>query len=188
MAANRLNDTLFEKTGAVACEIRQTDTGLAVAGPVIRYNERARIGDQFTESFAPGSVLLAARVVANRQHDRARALAAWPSGKLEVRHQPPEGGDFGGIYVVIPLPDTSEGRDVRILVQEGVLNGLSGEFVVREQVWANETDRRITSAVLHGVGIVDRAAYAGAVASLLQTRAYHAGLARRSTFLQRLAI
>ena len=66
----------------------------------------------------------------------------------------------------IELPDTSEGRDVRVLVARGVLSGLSAEFKALKDQWRG-TQREILQALKSGaLGIVDTPAHDGALVEL----------------------
>ena len=82
-------------------------------------------------------------------HDRARAIAV---------HRKGGGLSFedtaDALRVRLELPDTTEGRDVRVLVSRGILSGLSAEFKALKDEWRG-TERTILSAELRGVGVVD---------------------------------
>lgn len=135
-----------------ALEIRQEGGKLYAEGAVIMYGDKAKIGGGYTETFAPGSMAVAEFVRANRMHNPHLLLGNSTSGvEVERRSE--------GVFVSVPLPDTTDGRDTRVMIQDGILNGFSGEFRTHEQSWQGGTHRTILHATLHGVGIVDKAAY-----------------------------
>ena len=132
-------------------EFRSIEDGV-IEGVVIPYNEEAAIGN-FREMFEPGSVRFA-DVIANRQHIRERPLAR-TGGGLVLTDSPQS------LRASITLPNTVDGNDVRELVRTGVLKGLSAEFRAVRESWRG-TLRVIHEAALFGLGVVDKAAYAGA--------------------------
>ena len=132
-----------------------------IEGVVIPYNQSARISN-FTEKFEPGSIQFSADgVIANRQHDRKAPLARTGGGGLTLTDGPRE------LRARIELSDTQDGRDVRTLVSRGVLRGLSAEFKVIRDTW-KASERSISQAILRGLGVVDRPAYAGSKISELR--------------------
>ena len=143
-----------------AVELRAESEGV-LTGVLIPYNVPSTIGGKFTEIWAPGAVQgIGAEVRANVQHDRGRVVAVnRPGGGLTFENTGTE------LRARIELPDTSEGRDVQVLVARGVLTGLSAEFKALKDEWRG-TQRTITSAVLRGVGIVDVPAHDKALVAL----------------------
>ena len=63
------------------------------------------------------------------------------------------------MFASVPLPDTTDGNDTRTMIQDGILDGFSGEFRVHEQRWIQGVHRMIQHATLNGLSIVDKAAY-----------------------------
>ena len=130
-------------------ELREIDGVPHVTGYVVRYGDEADLG-HFKERFVPGSVTLAERVHVNVQHDRRASVAAYPtSAKMELRED--------GVYMESRLVGMY-GRDARERIDAGILTGLSSEFSVKQERWTGEL-RIIQSALITGVGIVDRPAY-----------------------------
>lgn len=121
-------------------------------GIAVPYNSRATIGP-FTESFRQGGIT-AKDVVVNVQHDM-RQVVARTGGGLTLADTPE------GLRARIELPDTSAGRDAGTLVKNGVLRGLSVEFRAIRETWEG-THRIVQEAVVNGLAIVTRPAYAEA--------------------------
>lgn len=138
-----------------ACEFRVADggTGLAVLeGTALPYGQRAKVGP-FTEEFRAGSLRLE-DVIANVMHVRTRPLARQGHG-LTLTDTPE------GLQIRMELPDTSDGRDALTLVRNGVLQGLSVEFRAKREQWQG-LHRIVHKAIVTGVALADRPAYAGA--------------------------
>lgn len=130
------------------CELRATSD--AITGTLIRYGNRADIGGYFTEEFSADSIRYK-DVIVNIMHDRSKPVARLGSS-LSLDNRDNE------IIAVINPPDSSYGRDVRAMVDAGILRGLSMEFRATREDW-QDTHRIITQADLHGIGIVDSPAY-----------------------------
>ena len=145
-----------------AVEFRATDAGV-IEGVLIAYGVASRIGGVFDETFAPGSVRVLPGALANRQHDRARPLARLGQG-LAITDDGKE------VRAAITLPDTTEARDVRALVDAGVLRGLSAEFVTSDESWPAPDQRLITSAELRGLAVVDDPAHESSLIAEVRAR------------------
>ena len=100
------------------------------------------------------------------QHDRTRPVArigrsltlAYASDAIHLRAQ---------------LSDTAESRDVRTLIRDGVLTGLSVEMIVHRESWGQHDGqplRRIESATITRISVVDTPAYQEAT---VDARAQH---------------
>lgn len=137
-----------------------------LAGAVMRYGEIADL-PWGRERFEPGSLYLdPAGVVLNRQHDRRLPLARYPAAGLNLEMS------TVGVSMRARVADTTDGRDTVALVRQGVLRGLSVEFVPERE--HSEGDLRIIDrARLVGVAVVDSGAYDGATVEAM--RAKHAG-------------
>ena len=144
-----------------AVEFRATAPGV-IEGVLIPYARPSKIAGLFTESFEAGSIKYGS-VIANRQHDRARPLARLGHGLIL------EDGATE-LRATITLPDTTEGRDTRALIEAGILRGLSAEFRTVREDWPAPTERVIHEAELHGLAIVDDPAHAGAVIDEVRAR------------------
>ena len=145
-----------------AFEIRATSAG-ALAGVVIPYGVPSKIGGAFSETFEAGSIRYGDRVMANRQHDRSKPLARIGHGlKLD------NGAE--ALRAEIILPDTMDGRDVRALVDAGVLTGMSAEFLAIREEWPKPDERRILEAELRGLAVVDDPAHESALIAEVRAR------------------
>lgn len=125
-----------------------------IEGVALRYGEVAElpIGRETFERGAFGDI---GDVILNVQHDRSRPLARTGGGGLELI-------DDDELSVRAVLPQTRDADDVLELINQRVLRGLSIEFRQAKGRFAMEGGRdvlRISSAVLTGVGVVDRPAY-----------------------------
>ncbi|CAH1672016.1 HK97 family phage prohead protease [Chelatococcus asaccharovorans] len=145
-----------------AVEHRADDDGkVTVVGYAAVVGEIADIGGYFHEVLAPGAfteTLKTADVRAYFDHDRGRVLGRKSAGTLRLSE------DAKGLAVEIDLPDTSDGRDVRVLIERGDVSGMSFGFVVTRQEWDETGDipvRTIHEVELHEVSIVSEPAYDG---------------------------
>ena len=136
-----------------AVEFR-AEAGGVLSGTLIPYDRPSDIAGLFSETFRPGSMRWDSPLV-NRQHDRTKTLARLGAG-LELT----DGAD--ALRAVIVLPDTTEGRDTKTLVQAGILRGLSAEFCTVREEWKTPSDRQILRADLRGLAIVDDPAHSTA--------------------------
>lgn len=137
--------------------------GGVLSGTALTYGEVARIGGEqgFDERFEPGSIRFD-DVILNLQHDRMRPVSRTGAG-LTLNNSKK------ALTLTTTLPDTPYGREARELVDAGILRGFSIEFAARQEQWRSST-RVITSAIVSGIGLVDRPAYPGSTVN----RAYGA--------------
>ncbi|BEV45986.1 HK97 family phage prohead protease [Afipia carboxidovorans] len=132
-----------------------------VAGYAAVFGDTADIGGYFREIIARGAftnTLRSADVRAYFDHDRGRVLGRSTSGTLRLKE------DQKGLAVEIDLPDTSDGRDVRALIERGDISGMSFGFSVLRQEWDETVDpptRTILEVALREVSIVSEPAYEG---------------------------
>ena len=155
----------MRKTEFRYCELR-AEGERRLSGVVVTYGEigAAPFGKELFEARAFGD-LSEADVILNTMHDRRRPLARTRSG-LTITD------DERALSIAAELPATREADDTLELVRAGVFRGLSIEFTaLRERVVSGV--RRIQSARLSGVGVVDRPAYPGS-----EVQARGANLAR----------
>jgi HK97 family phage prohead protease len=94
------------------------------------------------------------------QHDTARLLGRQSSGTLKLST------DSAGLHFELDIPDTSDGRDLRVLVDRGDLSGMSFGFIAGQEDWGQTPDGRdlrthISVARLIEVSPVSLPAYAG---------------------------
>ena len=129
-------------------EVRADDSRLSpgrLYGVLMVYNKRARDRD---ELFLPGSLSWPdSGIVVNRQHSRSSPI---------LRVTPTIEGDE--VRIDAPLPDSTAGRDAAAEIRSGLLTGLSVEFRATAQTIVGGC-RRISAAILGGVGLVDSASY-----------------------------
>ena len=135
-------------------ELRAADGRLS--GTVISYSDTASVGGQL-ERFVPGAFgdVASADVILNRQHDRRTPLARTGAG-LTLTDGPES------LRMAAQLPETADARDTLQLVSAGVLRGLSVEFRAIRETFENGV-RVIHEALLTGLGVVDRPAYAQSI-------------------------
>lgn len=111
-------------------------------------------GKPFTERVAPGAFdsSLGSNVSLLVGHDRRELIANSKSGLLQLR------SDERGLAFEVQLPDTQRARDVRALVESGVLTEMSFGFYVRSDSW-NGSERTLSEVDLREVSIVENGAY-----------------------------
>lgn len=142
-------------------ERRESDGVTTLAGYAAVFGDIAEIGDYFKEVLARGAftaTLRTADVRAYFDHDRGRVLGRSSTGTLRLRE------DQKGLAVEIDLPDTSDGRDVRALIERGDVSGMSIGMIVTRQEWDETGDvpvRTIHEVELREVSIVSEPAYTG---------------------------
>ena len=127
--------------------------GDTLRGVAMRYGSVAKFGS-FSEIFEPGSLTFDDPIL-NIQHDRTRPVARIGAG-LALDDTP------RALLINVDIPDTPFGREARELVDADILRGVSIEFVPTEEEWSGTT-RTISAAVLTGIALVDKPAYADSV-------------------------
>lgn len=127
-------------------------------------------GKPFTERVAPGAFdrSLSGNVSLLVGHDRRELLANTRSGLLQLR------SDERGLRYEVDLPDTQKAKDVRALVESGVLTEMSFGFFVRSDRW-NGSERTLLDVDLREVSIVENGAYPQTTA---EARTHQPGLSR----------
>jgi len=137
-----------------------------LSGYAAIFGEVADIGGYFNEVLARGAftkTLQTADVRAYFDHDRGRVLGRSSAGTLRLLE------DGKGLAVEIDLPDTSDGRDTRTLIERGDISGMSFGFVVLRQEWDESGEiplRTILEVELREVSIVSEPAYDGTTIAL----------------------
>ena len=136
----------------MSVEVREDEARLGpgrLYGVVMVYNKRA---SDRPELFERGSLSWPeSGIVLNRQHSRKSPI---------MRVTPVVEGDE--VRIDAALPDTSAGRDAAAEIRSGLFSGLSVEFKAVKQSVSGGI-RRISSAVLGGVGLVDSPSYGTSV-------------------------
>lgn len=130
------------------CELRSNES--EIKGTIISFGDVANRG-LFTEEFIKDSVKYD-DVIVNIAHDRTKPVARLGSS-LEIEKRDNQ------LTAIIKPPDTTYGRDVRAMVDAGILRGLSMEFFAVEDRWEGQ-HRIVEKAELHGIGVVDNPSYA----------------------------
>ena len=158
-----MNDEIRCSVELRADETRQGPGRLV--GRILTYGARAR---DRAELFERGALTWPADgVILNRQHARGAPI---------MRVLPVQVGDE--LRIDQPLPDTAAGRDAATEIRSGLLRGLSVSFQSARQSFAGGV-RRIQSAALTAVGLVDSPSYDAPV----EVRARHNGGRRRRAWL-----
>lgn len=101
-------------------------------------------------------------------HDRRELIANSRSGLLKLD------SDERGLAFEVSLPDTQRARDVRAMVEAGILSEMSFGFFVRSDSW-NGSERTLKEVDLREVSIVENGAYPQTHA---EARTYSPALAR----------
>ena len=128
-------------------------------GTIIRYGEIG-VGDYGPERFLSGSLELSDDLILRVQHDRGRPIARTPDSlQLENSNE--------ALTLRAEVPETREGSDALVAVRKDILRGLSLEFR-RAKFTMQGGIRTITSALVTGVGLVDKPSFEG---SKVETRA-----------------
>lgn len=88
-------------------------------------------------------------------HDPGRVLAARRSGTLRLEE------DATGLRVEADLPNTSDGRDLAVLLRRGDVSSMSFGFSVPAggDHWSDENNRELRDVRLHEVSVVSSPAY-----------------------------
>ena len=111
-------------------------------------------GQPFVERVAPTAFerSLSSNIQLLIGHDHRELLANTKSGLLKLR------SDERGLAFEVDLPDTQKARDVRALVDAGVLTEMSFGFHVRKDAWKG-SERTLLDVDLREVSIVENGAY-----------------------------
>lgn len=140
-------------------EERSEGDSSTVAGYAVVFDSEADICGYFREVIKPGAFSDALKngdVRAYFGHDRNRVLGRQSAGTLRLKE------DDKGLAVEIDLPDTTDGRDAKALIQRGDISGMSFGFCVTHEEWDETQDpplRTIHQVDLREVSIVSEPAY-----------------------------
>jgi len=121
-------------------EIRSGDGGNGenkTEGYAAVFNSDTSIGGYWIERFAPGAFSKSLRendVVALNSHETARVVGRTSSGTLTLRE------DDKGLAFENTLPDTTDGRDLAVLIKRGDVAGMSFAFRATKEQWDETTD------------------------------------------------
>lgn len=123
------------------------------------FNSETDIGGYFREVIAPGAftaTLKDSDVRALIDHDSGRVIGRSSAGTLRLSE------DDTGLAVEIDLPDTTDGRDLAVLMERGDISGMSFGFRVTKEEWDETVEppqRTIMAAELFEVSAVAFPAY-----------------------------
>lgn len=140
-------------------EQRSEGESSTVAGYAVVFDSKADICGYFHEVIKRGAFTEALKngdVRAYFGHDRNRVLGRQSTGTLRLKE------DEKGLAVEIDLPDTTDGRDAKTLIQRGDISGMSFGFCVTHEEWDETQDpplRTIHKVDLREVSIVSEPAY-----------------------------
>lgn len=113
--------------------VAQGNDGIGTAaGYAVLWNNRTDIGGWWTEQFAPGCFtqsLGETDVVALHSHDDARPVGRRSRGTLRLNE------DQRGLAFENDLPDTNDGRDLKVQLERGDIEGMSFRFRARREEW-----------------------------------------------------
>lgn len=113
-------------------EITAENGGHTVRGYAAVFDTETDICGYWLEKIAPGAfsaTLRSADVLALYAHRTDRVLGRTSSGTLRLSE------DEKGLAVEIDLPDTTDGRDLAVLIERGDVKGMSFGFCTRKQTW-----------------------------------------------------
>jgi HK97 family phage prohead protease len=129
-------------------EVRETSDGMTLTGYAARFNEPSE-PLPFVERIAPGAFKRSLRAKNDIKllwnHDSSMVLGSTRAGTLTLSE------DEQGLRVEAVLPDTSAGRDAKVLIQRGDVTGFSFGFTVppNGDTWnADGTERTLKSVRL----------------------------------------
>jgi HK97 family phage prohead protease len=136
------------------------------------FNQDTRINNwegDFIERISPGAFTKTLdergdRVKILYDHGLDPSIGNKPLGRPKVIRE-----DAEGLYVEVPLDDTSYNRDLKASLQSGAIDGMSFRFSVAKEEWDDTTNpqtRTLKEVVLHEGGPVTFPAYEGAKAGL----------------------
>ncbi|WP_318527769.1 HK97 family phage prohead protease [Agrobacterium tomkonis] len=150
-------------------ETRADGEKMTVAGYAAVFGQETDIAEEFIEVIEPGAFersINGEDVLALYQHNPCCILGRKSAGTLRLKE------DNKGLAVEIDLPNTTNGRDVRELIQRGDISGMSFGFYVPDTLsekWDFSVEpprRRILNVELYEVSIVANPAYSGTSVAL----------------------
>lgn len=113
-------------------ELTTSENGRTVAGYAAVFDSETDICGIWREKIAKGAfteTLKSADVLALYSHRGDRVLGRSSSGTLRLAE------DDKGLAVEIDLPDTTDGRDLAVLIERGDVKGMSFGFITKRQAW-----------------------------------------------------
>lgn len=167
---------------SVSAHVEKRADGKTIAGYAAVFNSKADIGGYFREQISPGAFADTIKnddVRAYFDHDSGRVLGRKSAGTLRLKE------DDKGLAVEIDLPDTTDGADVRALLERGDVDGMSFGFIVRKETWDETQDpplRTIQAVELREVSVVSEPAYTDTSVGLRSLEAARAEHNRATNF------
>jgi len=145
-------------------EVRTNQIELRAEGDGRSFTGYAALFDQpslplpFTEYVKPGafkrSLQSRNRMMLLWNHDTSNPLASTRNGSLQLAE------DARGLKVTATLPDTNLGRDLSVLIRDGVIDSMSFGFSVKRDSWSKDGQTRYLEDVsLYEVSLVSTPAY-----------------------------
>jgi HK97 family phage prohead protease len=146
-------------------EIREASDGMTFVGYAAKFNSASENLGGFVEYIQPGAF---SRSLKSRNdvkmlwnHDAGEPLASTRSGTMKLYE------DEIGLRVEAKLPDTSRGRDLAVLLRDGIVDKMSFGFNVIKDSWNSEgNERTLKSVRLFEVSAVTWPAYTATSASV----------------------
>ncbi len=157
----------------MASELRAEDDGNTLVGYAAKFDSPTLINSwegRFIEQIAPGAFKKTLKERGDKikvlfNHGQDPSIGERPLGKPSVIRE-----DATGLYVEVPLDDTSYNKDLKASLASGAIDGMSFRFtVMRDEVDETDADmpvRTISEARLYEFGPVTFAAYPTTEASL----------------------
>ncbi len=143
------------------------DRQLVATGYASVFNRRSQNLGGFVEVVAPSAfnkTVKEADVRALFNHDPNKLLGRSSAGTLRL------GVDGTGLHYELDLPDTTDGRDVAVLLERGDITGSSFGFRMIEDEWGETEDgfpeRTLLSVALRDISPVTYPAYLDSEAAL----------------------
>ena len=146
-------------------EVREEGDGMTFVGYAAKFNEPSENLGGFIEYVERGAFTRSLKsrndVMLLWNHDAGEPLASTRSGTLKLTE------DEVGLRVEAKLPMTSRGKDLAILLRDGIVRKMSFGFNVIKDSWNSEgTERRLKSVKLFEVSAVVWPAYNSTEASV----------------------
>lgn len=149
-----------------AIEVRAGGDGMSFTGYAAVFDSPSE-PLPFIERIAPGAFASTIRSKNNvyllRNHDFGSPLARTRNKSMTLTE------DGHGLRVEAKLPDTTDGRDLAVLLRDGIVDSMSFGFSVPKNgdVWSDDgMQRTLRSVRLHEVSIVTMPAYRATTASV----------------------
>lgn len=162
-------------------ELRSDGETKTAIGYCALFGNRTSIGDWFTEEIRKGAFTQSLKDDDQRaliDHDTGRVIGRRSAGTLRLSE------DKKGVKVEIDLPDTTDGRDLAVLLDRGDISGMSFAMRVTKQEWDDTEDiphRTITEAIMYEASAVAFPAYEDTELGL-RSQDVEAGLKDLETF------